>query len=145
MMAAKPLPVCLTQGRRTGTIASMSKARQSLGRQGEQLAADKLVELGYRLVARNYRCAAGEIDLITQKDEQWVFVEVRTRRGRKFGTPEESITPRKKAHLIAAAQTYLQENELIDIDWRIDLVAIEFNTQGDRLRIEILENAVNAL
>jgi putative endonuclease len=123
----------------------MTKGRQALGRRGEQLAADKLLGLGYNLIARNYRCQAGEIDLIGRLDEQWVFVEVRTRRGRKFGTPEESITARKKAHLIAAAQTYLQENEISDAQWRIDLVAVEFSTRGDLLRIEILENAVNEL
>lgn len=123
----------------------MSKARQSLGRLGEQIAADRLVAQGYQIVARNYRCSAGEIDLVTQMNGQWVFVEVRTRRGRKFGTPEESITARKKEHLIAAAQTYLQDNEIVEADWRIDLVAVEFNPKGELLRIEILENAVNAL
>ena len=121
----------------------MTKARQSLGRRGEQLAADKLSSLGFEIVARNFRCPAGEIDLIAKQGEVWIFVEVRTRRGSKFGTPEESITPRKRAHLIAAAQTYLQSQSLPDADWRIDLVAVEFTPSGKLVRVDVIENAVN--
>jgi len=121
----------------------MTTARQGLGRRGEALAAEKLTALGYALVARNYRCAAGEIDLVARQGETWVFVEVRARRGGKFGTPEESLTPRKRQHLVAAAQSYLQENQLADVPWRIDLVAVELSTRGDLLRVEVIENAVH--
>src|SRR5262249_36557187 len=111
----------------------------------EDLAADKLLAAGFEIVARNYRCQTGELDLVTRRGEQWVFVEVRTRRGRKYGTPEESITARKKTHLISAAQTYLQDHELVNVDWRIDLVAVELDAKGTLLRVEIIENAVNNL
>jgi putative endonuclease len=121
----------------------MTRARRSLGQRGEQLAADKLIQSGYVIVERNFRCPAGEIDLVTQRDDLWAFVEVRTRRGGSFGSPEESITARKKSHLIAAAQTYLQEHELTDADWRIDLVAVELSRKGELLRVEVIENAVN--
>ncbi len=99
--------------------------------------------MGYAIVARNYRCPAGEIDLIARHGETWAFVEVRTRRGGKFGTPEESITPRKRQHLIAAAQSYLQENQLTDVPWRIDLVAVELSARGELLRVDVIENAVH--
>lgn len=121
----------------------MTKARLSLGRLGEQLAAEKLQASGYAMVARNYRCSAGEIDLIARQQDDWVFVEVRTRRGRAFGTPEESITLRKRAHLIAAAQNYLQENALDQVAWRIDFVAVELTPRGQLLRVTHLENAVH--
>ncbi len=121
----------------------MTRARINLGRRGEALAAEKLAALGYQLVVRNYRCAAGEIDLIARQGDTWVFVEVRTRRGRAFGTPEESLTPRKRQHLIAAAQTYLQENNLLDANWRIDWVAVELSPRGDLLRVDIIENAIH--
>jgi len=120
----------------------MTTPRQGLGRRGEALAEEKLTALGYTIVAHNYRRAAGEIDLVARQGEGWVFVEVRTRRGGKFGTPEESITPRKRQHLIAAAQTYLQEHQLADVPWRIDLVAVELSTRGDLLRVDVIENAV---
>jgi len=71
-----------------------------------------------------------------------VFVEVRTRRGNRFGTPEESVTARKRAHIIASAQHYLQEHEALEADWRIDAVAIVLSTSGRVQRIDVIENAV---
>ena len=121
----------------------MSRSRLSLGQRGEQLAADKLVSLGYKIVERNFRCPVGEIDLVTKLGELWVFVEVRTRRGAGFGSPEESVTLRKKNHLIAAAQTYLQDRTLLDVNWRIDFVAVELSGKGELLRVDVVENAVN--
>ena len=121
----------------------MTSPRQGLGRRGESLAAEKLTALGCTIVVRNYRCAAGEIDLIARQGEMWVFVEVRTRRGGKFGTPEESITPRKRQHLIAAAQNYLQDNQLADVAWRIDFVAVELSPRGELLRVDVIENAIH--
>ena len=121
----------------------MTRARLSLGQRGEQLAADKLTSLGYEIVERNFRCPAGEIDLVTKLGESWVFVEVRTRRGADFGSPEESVTPRKKNHLIAAARTYLQNRALEDVDWRIDFVAVELSRKGELLRVDVIENAVH--
>jgi putative endonuclease len=120
----------------------MPHPRQTLGQRGEDLAAEKLAASGYALLARNYRCPHGEIDLIARQTETLVFVEVRTRRGPGFGTPEESITPRKRQHLIASAQHYLQENNLMDENWRIDLVAVEMAKNGKLVRVEIVENAV---
>lgn len=120
----------------------MSVLRQALGRRGEALAAEKLAGLGYTLLDRNYRCAAGELDLVARCAETWVFVEVRTRRGRAHGSPEESITPRKRRHLVAAAQTYLQDHDLGDVPWRIDVVAVELSPRGELLRVDVIENAV---
>lgn len=120
----------------------MTRTRKDLGERGEILAAEKLSELGYTLLTRNYRCPYGEIDVIARLGETLVFVEVRTRRGQQFGSPEESITARKQAHLIAAAQNYLQENNLSNVSWRIDVVAVELAKNGKLLRVEVLENAV---
>lgn len=120
----------------------MSKARQSLGRLGEKLAEEKLKSLDYEIIAHNYRVPGGEIDLVARHRGEWAFVEVRARRGESFGTPEESLTPRKKARLIRAAETYLSENELGDAPWRIDFVAVELSRKGELLRVEVIENAV---
>jgi putative endonuclease len=123
----------------------MSRTRQKLGRFGEDLAAEALQSKGYVMVDRNYRCSTGELDIAATCGDIWVFVEVRTRRGQAFGTPEESITIMKKAHLLSAAQVYLQDKSLVDVDWRIDVVAVELDKNGRLLRIDVLENAVNAL
>ena len=120
----------------------MTQERRRLGQRGEQIAADRLAGLGYEIVERNYRCAAGEIDLVARHDGRWVFVEVRTRRGDRFGTPEESVTPRKQAHLIASAQHYLQAHDALDSDWRIDAVAVVLSAGGLIKRIDVIENAV---
>lgn len=118
--------------------------RQSLGRRGESLAAQVLQERGYIIVERNWRCQAGEVDLVTKQQDVWIFVEVRTRRSMAFGTPEESITPRKRARLIDVAATYLAEHGLTDVDWRIDVVAIEMGRDGRARRVTVVPNAVEA-
>ena len=120
----------------------MTQKRRRLGQLGERLAADRLAHLGYEIVARNYRCQEGEIDLVTRQAGRWVFVEVRTRRSSRFGSPEESVTPRKRAHLIASAQHYLQEHNESSADWRIDAVAIVFSPAGQLERLDVIENAV---
>lgn len=117
--------------------------RQSLGRQGEEVAARRLVAEGYRILARNYRCPAGEVDLVAQDGECLVFVEVRTRRGDLWGTPEESVTRAKQARLVAVAQAYLAAHEAWDADWRVDVVAIDVDPRGQVRRLEIVRNAVS--
>ncbi len=120
----------------------MARTRLDLGRRGERLAEQKLQTCGYEIVARNYRCAGGEVDLVARQAGVLVFVEVRTRRGTAYGTPEESITPRKRQHLITAAQRYLQEHQLADVAWRLDVVAVALSTGGTLERVDIIENAI---
>ena len=105
--------------------------RQKLGRRGETLAARYLSEKGYRIMARNVRTPHGEIDLVAQKDEITVFVEVKTRASRRFGPPEAAVTPRKQAHMFASAAHYAQENALET--WRIDVIAVETDTTPPRI------------
>ena len=73
-----------------------------------------------------------------------IFVEVRTRSGSAFGSPEESLTPRKRSHLVAAAQEYLQDADVADAEWRIDLVAVELRPDDRPVRLDVIENAVEA-
>jgi putative endonuclease len=120
----------------------MKGARKRLGDAGEEIAARELVRRGYVVRERNWRCPEGELDLVAEQGETLVFVEVRTRRGDHFGTPEESITLAKRAHLIAAAQAYLEAHSLQDRDWRIDVVAVEMSAQGQLLRVDVIENAI---
>ena len=124
--------------------------RRATGRRGEALAARYLEQQGYQLVERNYRCAAGEIDLVVQTGDALVFVEVRTRRSVALGTPEESITPAKAQRLIALAWTYLQERqateaaEATEVAWRIDVIAIELDRRGRVRRLNHVPYAVEA-
>ena len=90
-------------------------------------------------VASNWRCSAGEVDLIVRDGDCLVFVEVRTRRGQTYGTPEESITPRKLAHMIAAAETYVYEQDWKG-NWRLDVVAIQTRYGQKEPSIEWYQN-----
>ena len=90
----------------------------------------------------NYRSRWGEVDIIAQLGEEMVFVEVKTRRGAVFGTPEQSVTAAKFQRLIATAQDYLQKNSLDQALRRADLVSISLGDQGELLRLEHLENEV---
>ncbi len=122
----------------------MKGARKNLGAAGEAIAARELIRRGYVIREHNWRCAQGELDLVAEQGHQLVFVEVRTRRGDRFGTPEESITATKRAHLIAAATAYLQAHNLSEPDWRIDLVAVQMSERGVLLRVDVIENAIQA-
>ncbi|MFQ5407009.1 MAG: YraN family protein [Anaerolineales bacterium] len=121
----------------------MSDARRQLGVRGEALAAERLAQAGYEIVARNYRCPRGEIDLVARERGEWVFVEVRTRRSDRWGTPEDSVTPRKQARLIGCAEHYLDAHGLGDAPWRIDVVAIEVARNGAIHRFEVIQDAVS--
>lgn len=118
----------------------MNDQRVKLGRRGEELAVAELTRCGYEIVARNWRCQVGEVDVVARRGEVWAFFEVRTRRGREFGTPEESITPAKRQRMIDVALTYLGENDLNDVDWRVGLVAVEMDRAGRLLRVEVYES-----
>lgn len=119
----------------------MADDRKKLGNWGERLAAQHLEAKGYEVLERNWRTARGEIDLVVQAGQELVFVEVKTRRGRAMGSPEEGITRRKADKLLLLAQQYLAEKDL-EADWRIDLVAVELDRTGKLLRCDHIPNAV---
>ena len=83
----------------------MAESRKALGRLGEELVARALAARGYRIRERNWRCPAGELDIVAEDGDVLAFVEVKTRRGREFGTPEEAVTPAKQAKLVELAST----------------------------------------
>ena len=120
---------------------SDTRHRKKLGQSGENVAALHLESKGYDIVERNWRCREGEIDLVAQAGQEWVFVEVKTRRGRSRGTPEEGLTPHKSRQLLALGEIYTAVHNL-DVDWRIDLVAAELDNTGKLLRCEHIPNAV---
>jgi putative endonuclease len=115
--------------------------RRGLGQYGEQLATEYLRKKGYSVVARNWRCEYGEVDVVANDDATLVFVEVRTRRGNSMGSPEESITPAKQARLASLSEAYVDESGWQG-DWRIDVVAIVMGQRGRVLRFDHYENAV---
>ena len=86
----------------------MNSGRRELGAFGERVATAHLEAKGYRIRDRNFRTREGEIDIIAEHGATLVFVEVRTRHGDALGSPAESVTPSKAAHIVAAAEAYVQ-------------------------------------
>jgi len=117
--------------------------RRDTGILGEKLARDFLKKRGYHIIETNYRCPEGEVDIIARHRDFQVFVEVRTKTGPEFGSPEESITAAKKERLWAVASRYRQTKENPPELWRIDVVAVELDKRGKTLRIELIENVVS--
>lgn len=98
-------------------------SRVAQGASAEDLALRYLEARGLTLVMRNFRCRAGELDLIMRDGGQLVFVEVRSRRYVRYGAPAESVTRAKQQKLLRAAAFYLQRQRL-DLPCRFDVVAI---------------------
>lgn len=106
------------------------------------MTAGYLERRGYEVLEANWRCPGlGEIDLVARKAGCLVFVEVRVRSGQAYGTPEESVTPEKRARLIALAEAYVQQAGWAG-DWRIDMMALEVSRSGRLVRRHYIENAV---
>lgn len=103
----------------------MSLHNVRLGETGERLAESYLMAKGYQAVERNFRCRAGEIDLIFRDGATWVFVEVKTRSGSRYGAGREAVGKAKQAHLQRAAMFYLQRKRLGDVPFRFDVVEID--------------------
>lgn len=103
------------------------------GKKGEDLAAKFLEEKGFEIIEKNYRWKRYEIDIIVKKEPFLVFVEVKTKTNTSYGFPEDDVTPRKAAQVIAAAEEYVYET-----GWkkeiRFDIVAIIIS--GDSVQIE---------
>jgi putative endonuclease len=114
--------------------------RARVGRSAEILAAAELGRRGYKIVASNYRCRRGEIDLIAHDADCLVFIEVRCKRTGEYGTPAESITPSKIRKLFATAQQYLLDNDFGDVACRFDVV--EVVAEGGKLVVrEVIRDA----
>ena len=107
--------------------------RPALGRRGEDLAACRYEDDGYSVVSRNFRCGAGEIDLVVQRDRTLVFCEVKTRATDFFGDPSEAVTRSKQARLRKLAAIWLTENPAPGIEVRFDVVSIVIDRSGTRL------------
>ena len=105
-----------------------------LGVRGENLAVKFLKKKGYKLISKNYRNSIGEIDIICYypKNEEYVFVEVKTRSSASFGLPSEAVNLKKQNKIKQTATFFLKQNKLLDCKIRFDV-------------IEVLENKINQI
>ena len=109
-----------------------------LGKKGEQLAVDYLLQHGYAIAERNYRFDKAEVDIIAKKEDILAIVEVKTRSTSDFGNPQDFLKPKLIQRLVKAINEYVTVNDL-DVEVRFDIIAI--TKQGKGFCIEHLENA----
>ena len=98
-----------------------------------------LLARGCEVVERNVRTPYGEIDIVARQGDATIFVEVKTRTSNKMGLPEESITARKREHMVACAEHYAAEHEIDH--WQIDVISIE-GKPGSTPKVTYFENAI---
>jgi putative endonuclease len=108
----------------------VTEARQALGRKGEAAARVYLERRGVRILAANYTCAAGEIDLIGQERDAILFIEVKTRTSEAFGPPHLADHQRKQRQIVRAVQWYLGGGKGKGLQPRFDVVAVRPGPQG---------------
>lgn len=117
----------------------MSDERARTGRQGEDAALAVYRRRGFVLVARNWRCRVGELDLVVRRGDVLVICEVKTRRGSSFGGGYEAVTARKRAKLRVTAEAFLQEARARPRAVRFDVASVALGPRGPE--VELFEDA----
>lgn len=108
---------------------------QTLGKSGESIAALFFEEKGYTVTHRNWRCKAGEIDLIVRKGDEWRFIEVKMRSNTKYGYPEEAVTEYKSDNFYTSIADFLAKNPQINEEnVHADILAIIVNDRQFDIR-----------
>jgi len=118
----------------------MTLTRQAIGRRGERLAEEYLVAQGAEVLERNYYVQYAEADLILKHEGELVAVEVKARDVADFVEPEEVVRRAQLARIARALTTYAQDNDLLEMPFRLDVVLIVTETNGDLLRFEHLKS-----
>ncbi len=115
-------------------------SKTEIGRIGENFAEQHLIGKNYKILEKNWRFKRAEIDIIAKQELILVFVEVKTKSYSYYGEPEESVTPKKEAFLIDAAQRYM---ESIDYNWeiRFDIISILLDKAKNVQEIKHFEDA----
>lgn len=104
----------------------MEYKRHTTGKVGEEIASKFLKQKGYQILERNFQTREGEIDIIAKDKEEYVFVEVKTRRNKKYGQPLDAIDKRKINHLKMVIRYYLYIHQLENQFIRIDVIEVKY-------------------
>ena len=112
----------------------MTKARQELGLLGERIAARWLMRDGWRVLAHRFRSGHRDIDLVMQRGQEVAFVEVKARRGTRFGSPVEAVHYRKRRELGRSARVWVDRHGTDALQYRFDVVGVLVFGQTVRVR-----------
>jgi putative endonuclease len=108
--------------------------RQDTGAEAEELATKLLRRAGLKILIRNYRCKAAEVDIIAMHGEVLVFIEVRSHTSNYLADPALTITPRKQGKIALGARHYMAQTKSMSLPIRFDVVSVQFNGARHRLR-----------
>lgn len=123
------------------TVRTMTTStRAALGQMGQDAAERWYVGRGYRVVARNWRCSVGELDLVLTRGRTVIICEVKTRRGSRFGGGFEAVDARKRRKLRAVAEVYLLHTHAPAIAIRFDVASVAVRA-GDSAGVQVFEDA----
>ena len=111
-----------------------------LGRIGENIIADYITKLGYKVVERNFACNQGEIDIIAKDKEELVFIEVKTRTDISYGEASEAVTNTKKRHLINSIKYYIYKQKLENQPIRVDVAEVYINK--GKVKVNYIKQAI---
>lgn len=111
-----------------------------LGRIGENIIADYITKLGYKVVERNFECNQGEIDIIAKDKEELVFIEVKTRTDISYGEASEAVTNTKKRHLINSIKYYIYKQKLENQPIRIGVAEVYINK--GKVKVNYIKQAI---
>lgn len=109
-----------------------------LGKLGEKMAAEHLRKNGYNILKQNYVFGKAEVDIVAEKNNQLVFVEVKTRQSAYLSDPEYTVSMKKQKQIIKASDAYIKEFDL-DMESRFDIITIVIN--GQYKKLDHLEDA----
>ena len=115
-------------------------ARPGTGRFGEAATETLYVRRGFRVVARNWRCRMGELDLVLQRDGLLVICEVKTRRGARFGAGFDAVDGRKRRKLRTVGEAFLQQTRVRPLAVRFDVASVRLRLDGSAV-VEVFEDA----
>jgi len=126
-----------------GKRKKMSDLKKVLGKRAEDVAVAFLRDKGLQIEKRNFRNRLGEIDIITKEGDVFVFVEVKSKSGEGYGSPEEMVGANKQRHIIRTAESYLYLTGNEDSDWRIDVLSIRPKSRSEQdFDVKWIKNAV---
>lgn len=121
------------------SFAAMSLARQALGELGERIAERWLRARGWRILARRFRSGHRDLDLVVARNGMVAFVEVKARRGARFGDPVQAVHWRKQREMARSALVWVDRHGAANLSYRFDVIGVL--VEGSRVRIRHVENA----
>lgn len=122
----------------------MKKLNKEVGNYSEDLATAYLKDQGYIILERNFRNFLGEIDIICQKEDLLIVIEVKGRYNYNYGVPKESVTPYKRRSILKVATSYIYYKKLNNINIRFDVIEVYLNSQNNLFKMDHIVDAFRA-